>query len=63
MKIKETNINTSGLMCCCLKTLYKYIEDHKDEKAKDGIIVTCEFNDNSRMILSNNTWRWLKENE
>ena len=60
---KDTRIHQSGLMRCCLESVYAWVEGHRDEPAVPGTIIACAYGPlpNERRILgAAMVWGWFQ---
>lgn len=56
----DTMIHQGGLMRCCIATIVDYVDQHKDEQTKEGLVLDCQHErvGNERIILTEDVFCW-----
>ena len=57
MKLKDTTINTGGMLRCCVATID---ELNKDTDYPDGFVLDCHYEEygNKSILLKDGVWQW-----
>lgn len=60
--LKNTKINTGGLMRCCTATISEYATEHQEEMISDRTVIDCKYEKegNKNIIIKDNVWQWNK---
>jgi hypothetical protein len=57
MKLKDTTINTGGMLRCCVATID---ELDKNMDFPDGLVLDCKYESprNKSILLKDGVWQW-----